>query len=615
MRPVVKVHLIDETTILEIPIEEINHEKEHCTLYDVKKYLQKHSKIKHIYGTNVRWSIVKKCSHKRWEKVSSTRKLFAKEFLEKENSTVLSAKKMLASHFKYTDPECIQLYQVISGFERFLPNEVDLIDYAHTHGRIVMTDTIQLEARKNCWLPRFSTIYSVNSVVSLISNLQKGNKLSHASMNTIAEMFFSNNPIFVMALEECWIYEESELWLGFEGFNYPILKFSNSPLDQHEEYVKRIRLKNLISDYLSIEVILYPSKGDFLGYKQSQKVLRPHEEARISFYLVPLLSSITTGLIIISCCKLQESGRQTNSCQYYIVKYQEQVLIAKESKYWRIVLSELLEDRKHILGMGSSSVVYKANLYGQELACKVLKEQGNLGDMNTFFREVEHLCNPDLRHPNIIMFYGASDRRPFRIITELLECTLTSLLRAEHIEVEKRFHSGLTWKRRIQLALDIICAVEHLHKCGYVHRDLKSLNIMISSNFTAKIADLGNSEKLNSEGKTRGIVGTVPWMAPEVILSEEYGTSADIYSFGVTLFEIVSKKPLFDHCIYTEKFELYEQINKWYEGLSEEPEKILGSLVMKCCHKIPNYRCVISEIYMDLKKALSIAERTSNKAN
>jgi serine/threonine-protein kinase CTR1 len=93
------------------------------------------------------------------------------------------------------------------------------------------------------------------------------------------------------------------------------------------------------------------------------------------------------------------------------------------------------------------------------------------------------------------------------------------------------------------MALDIAKSVNYLHHfpTPVIHRDLKSLNILLDDAFTAKISDFGWT-RFKADSMTNRI-GTYQWMAPEVITGSRYSESADVYSFGVIMWELLTNKP------------------------------------------------------------------------
>lgn len=142
-----------------------------------------------------------------------------------------------------------------------------------------------------------------------------------------------------------------------------------------------------------------------------------------------------------------------------------------------------------------------------------------------------------LRHPNIVMFMGACTKFPHLAIV-LEYCankSLWSVLQNRSIQ--------LGWDDRKRISLEIARGMNYLHSfpTPIIHRDLKSLNILIDDFFKAKIGDFGWT-RLKSEKMTNKI-GTFQWMAPEVIEGHRYSEKADVFSFGIILWEIASREP------------------------------------------------------------------------
>ncbi|PPS18871.1 hypothetical protein GOBAR_AA01706 [Gossypium barbadense] len=110
-------------------------------------------------------------------------------------------------------------------------------------------------------------------------------------------------------------------------------------------------------------------------------------------------------------------------------------------------------------------------------------------------------------------------------------------------------HTPLSWIMRVQIALDAARGLEYIHehtKTHYVHRDIKSSNILLDGSFRAKISDFGLSKlvgKTNDEEATATkVVGTFGYLAPEYLSDGLASSKSDVYAFGVVLFEIISGK-------------------------------------------------------------------------
>eukprot|EP01094_Clydonella_sp_ATCC50884_P025427 TRINITY_DN6673_c1_g1_i5.p1 TRINITY_DN6673_c1_g1~~TRINITY_DN6673_c1_g1_i5.p1 ORF type:complete len:262 (-),score=69.67 TRINITY_DN6673_c1_g1_i5:89-874(-) len=99
----------------------------------------------------------------------------------------------------------------------------------------------------------------------------------------------------------------------------------------------------------------------------------------------------------------------------------------------------------------------------------------------------------------------------------------------------------ITWKKRVRVALETAQAICYLHSKGVIHRDLKSQNLLVDDSFRIKICDFGFARSLDPK-EYMTMCGTDEWMAPEVILGEKYDASADVFSFGMILAELILRR-------------------------------------------------------------------------
>lgn len=181
-------------------------------------------------------------------------------------------------------------------------------------------------------------------------------------------------------------------------------------------------------------------------------------------------------------------------------------------------------------GGGSFGSVYRALWVSQnkEVAVKKLLKI-----------EAEAEILSSLSHKNIILFYGAILESPnFAIVTEYASggslYEYLSSTASEDMDMEQ----VMTW------AVDIAKGMHYLHAeapVKVIHRDLKSRNVVLTSDNVLKICDFGASKFL-SHTTHMSLVGTFPWMAPEVIQSLPVSETCDTYSFGVVLWEMLTRE-------------------------------------------------------------------------
>lgn len=192
------------------------------------------------------------------------------------------------------------------------------------------------------------------------------------------------------------------------------------------------------------------------------------------------------------------------------------------------------------LGSGSFGNVYKGVYLGIDVAIKEVLPSTDY-DVAKYF-EREWRLMKETRHPNAVLFIGLSrapepDNRIF-IVSEFVE---GGNLRLYIHDKSKPF----TWRIRLSFATDIARALAYLHARRCIHRDLKGENLLITSNGRVKITDFGFARiaaRNEEESKRLTFCGTDSYMSPEILIGDEFDLPTDIYSFGIILCEIASRK-------------------------------------------------------------------------
>ncbi|EOA32020.1 hypothetical protein CARUB_v10015262mg [Capsella rubella] len=185
------------------------------------------------------------------------------------------------------------------------------------------------------------------------------------------------------------------------------------------------------------------------------------------------------------------------------------------------------------IGQGGFGAVYYADLRGEKAAIKKMDMEAS----KQFLAELKVLTH--VHHVNLVRLIGYCVEGSLFLVYEYVDNgNLGQHLHGSGLE-------PLPWIKRVQIALDSARGLEYIHEHTvpvYVHRDVKSANILIDQNFRAKVADFGLTKLIEVGGSaTRGAMGTFGYMAPETIYAQ-VSAKVDVYAFGVVLFELISAK-------------------------------------------------------------------------
>ncbi|XP_022769587.1 L-type lectin-domain containing receptor kinase IX.1-like [Durio zibethinus] len=194
------------------------------------------------------------------------------------------------------------------------------------------------------------------------------------------------------------------------------------------------------------------------------------------------------------------------------------------------------DERK--LGEGGFGAVYRGFLpvLNLSIAVKRVSKISNQG-RKEYISEVKIISK--LRHKNLVQLIGWCHKKgEFLLVYELMR----------HGSLDSHLFRGqnlLSWPLRYKIALGLASALLYLHEESeqcVVHRDIKSSNVMLDSNFNAKLGDFGLARFMNQESglEITGLAGTLGYMAPEYISTGQVGKRSDVFSFGVVALEIAS---------------------------------------------------------------------------
>jgi len=191
------------------------------------------------------------------------------------------------------------------------------------------------------------------------------------------------------------------------------------------------------------------------------------------------------------------------------------------------------------IGKGSYGEVYKAEWRGIIVALKRLPYHllENPEFMEDFRKEAAIMSS--LRHPNTLQFLGTCKiEEDICIVTEYMEKgSLYQLLHKDDVQVPYSLVK--------KIALDVSQGMNYLHNLKpfpILHRDLKSHNLLVDENWKVKISDFGLSKVVETLNGTMTSCGTPAWAAPEVLKNSHYTEKADVYSFGICLWEFWTRR-------------------------------------------------------------------------
>ena len=269
-----------------------------------------------------------------------------------------------------------------------------------------------------------------------------------------------------------------------------------------------------------------------------------------------------------------------------------------------IKIGMLIGDRYEILesiGAGGMSDVYKAKdrKLNRFVALKVLKKEfsENREFVSKFRTEAQAAAG--LEHQNIVNVYDVGEEDGiYYIVMELVE----GITLKHYIEKKQR----LSVKEAVSIAIQISMGLDCAHNNGIVHRDIKPQNIMISKEGRVKVTDFGIAKATSSNTITSNVMGSVHYASPEQARGGFSDAKSDVYSLGITLFEMLTGRVPFngETAVAIAIMQIQNEMPSPRKYVPEIPISV-EQIVLKCCQKSPDRRYQnMSELVEDLKKSL-----------
>ena len=241
-----------------------------------------------------------------------------------------------------------------------------------------------------------------------------------------------------------------------------------------------------------------------------------------------------------------------------------------------------------LLGKGNQSEVYLAHdpHLDRDVAIKTLQfasSADQAANMSSLLAEARAVSR--LQHPNIVTLFDAGEQagQPYLVFEFVDGPTLAQVLKEE---------GPVSPVRGVELAIQILGALDFAHKHGIVHRDIKPSNILLGANGVARVMDFGVAGRIDNQGAKSGyLMGTPAYMAPEYISNEEFGPKSDLFSFGMMLYELLTGQ----HAVRGKN--IHDVMRRIVSDSIKEPsshtskiDEKLDALILKSLRKDPELR-------------------------
>ncbi len=268
-------------------------------------------------------------------------------------------------------------------------------------------------------------------------------------------------------------------------------------------------------------------------------------------------------------------------------------------------IGTFLGDRYEILeliGSGGMADVYKAKCHklNRFVAIKVLKSEFSSDSSFVSKFKAEAQAAAGLMHPNIVNVYDVGEeRRMYYFVMELVE----GITLKHYIEKKIR----LTAKEAVSIAIQVSMGIEAAHNNGIIHRDIKPQNIIISKEGKVKVADFGIAKAATSNTVTSHAMGSVHYTSPEQARGGYSDAKSDIYSIGITLFEMITGHVPFDGetTVAVAIKHIQEEMPSPRVYVPDVPISV-EQIIAKCCQKNPDRRYAnVGQLIRDLKHSLT----------
>lgn len=277
--------------------------------------------------------------------------------------------------------------------------------------------------------------------------------------------------------------------------------------------------------------------------------------------------------------------------------------------------NEIIDDRYKIienLGEGGMAIVYKAHdlITDRDVAVKMMRPEtaANKVNLNRFEREARAAAS--LNHPNIVKVVnvGTFNGLPYMVNEFVNGQNLRQIL-----DIRGKF----TFMESCDIMFQLCSAVIYAHDHGVIHRDIKPQNIFLTNAGTIKLGDFGIATFQDSAQVTRSdvVVGTVHYIAPEVAQNSIASAKSDMYSMGITFFELITGRVPFDADSPVKV--VLMQINEKFPNIKKYNPKTpdaIEAIIYRCVSKNPKDRYpTIETMQKDIERIIKNPDLLTKK--